>query len=147
MKTAEIEWAVAHFFNPYKKLIVPNISWGLGLHECDLLILSNSGYAWEIEIKVSKADLIADKKKMHGHYSDKIKDLYFAIPDYLKPYISHVPKRAGIILVYKNRRCKKIRNPISASHPYRFTKKERLKMAELGAMRIWGLKKKLLAGK
>ena len=46
-----------NFFNYRANLIVPNISWGLGLHECDLLVLTSSGYATEIEIKVSKADL------------------------------------------------------------------------------------------
>ena len=145
LKTIDIEIAVATYLNVRTNLIVPNISWGLFLHECDLLVITPAGYAWEIEIKVTKADLIKDKEKRHGHRNRKIKDLYFAMPDYLEPHIEHVPERAGIILVNKNLRCKTLRRPKSKKTPYRFSQKERYKVARLGSMRIWGLKKNIVA--
>ena len=64
-----------------RELVVPNVHWGADVHECDLFLLSKSGYAIEIEIKISKADLIQDSKKKHGHVNYKIKQLYFAIPN------------------------------------------------------------------
>ena len=70
--TPEIEVRVASFFNPRQNIIVPNISWGVNLHECDLLIIRKSGYGIEVEIKVSKSDLIADAKKPHHHHDIKV---------------------------------------------------------------------------
>lgn len=148
IKTIEMEVALANYFNFRQNLIVPNVSWGLylnnsTLHECDLLVLTKSNYLWEVEIKVSKSDLIADKKKTHGHINKNIKRLYFAIPEYLKDSIEHIPKRAGIITVSKNLRCSTIRAP-RTDKGYKLKEHEKLKMAMLGSMRIWGLKKKVI---
>lgn len=160
--TAEMEIALARYFNFRQNLIVPNVSWGLYLnrtclHECDLLILTKSGYLWEVEIKISKSDLVADKKKNHGHRHDSIKRLYFAIPEHINTdcCIEHIPKRAGVIVV-KNKEnllrggyktnywyCKQERKP-KEEKGHQLTEKERFKVARLGAMRIWGLKDKLV---
>jgi len=66
--TIEIEERVAQYFGPRECIIVPNISWGINIHECDLLIIRKSGYGIEVEIKISKSDLIADAKKGHHHH-------------------------------------------------------------------------------
>lgn len=42
-----------------RNTVVPNAYWGLGLTwEADLLVISKAGYLTEVEIKVSKADLL-----------------------------------------------------------------------------------------
>lgn len=152
LKTPEMEIALAQHFNYRQNLIVPNVSWGLylnrqPLHECDLLVLTKSGYLWEVEIKVSKSDLIADKKKMHGHVNANIRRLYFALPHYLEDCIEHTPERAGIIIVTVGAagqlKCKQIRAPRN-DRGYRLTDKEQYKMARLGALRIWALKNKIV---
>ena len=151
MKTIEMEIALAKHFNIRKNIIVPNVSWGLWLnnaplHECDLLLLTKSGYLWEVEIKISRGDLIADKKKTHAHYHPSIKRLYFAIPDYLSSDIKHIPERAGVIIVEKKRTrtfCKVIREP-EIQKGYQLNDKEKFKLARLGTMRSWTLKKNLL---
>ena len=61
--TLVMEIALARFINPRVNLVVPNVSWGFFNHECDLISISKSGFATEYEIKVSKSDLKADKKK------------------------------------------------------------------------------------
>lgn len=155
--TTQMEIALARHFNFRQNLIVPNVSWGLYinrtvLHECDLLILTKSNYLWEVEIKVSKSDLIVDKKKIHGHRNCNIKRFYFAIPEYLGNCIEHIPERAGIIIVREDVRlvqgmtvnaCRQIRDP-KIEKGYRLTGQEKLKVAMLGAMRIWSLKNKLV---
>ena len=74
---SEIELAVAHYFDPRRNIIVPNVWWGMGFnYECDLLVLTKAGYAYEVEIKTTKSDLKADLKKEHGHKSDKIRKLF-----------------------------------------------------------------------
>ena len=145
LSAVDIEIAVAAYMNIRPYLVVPNISWGLFLHECDLLVLTPSGYAWEVEIKISKADLIRDKKKRHGHFNKKIKALYFAIPGYLLLHKEHIPERAGILLINENKKCSLFRRPKFKKPYYRFSQKERYKVARLGAMRIWGLKRKIIA--
>lgn len=153
IKTIEMEIALADYFKCYKNLMVTNVSWGLNLnnkplHECDILLLTKSNYLWEIEIKVSKADLVQDKKKYHGHFNSNIKRLYFAIPDYIKDYHDHIPERAGIIIVrraktYSDRLFCRTERPAINQKGYKLSKDEHLKMALLGAMRSWGLKRKL----
>ena len=141
----DIEIACTELFNHRINIIVPNISWGMNLHECDLLVLTKSGYAYEIEIKTSKADLKADKKKKHKHISKRIKKLYFALPYYLLPDCeSLIPENAGIISV-KDFRAVIIRDAQDKSD-YKFSEKERLNLARLGTMRILGYQKALQSG-
>ena len=148
-----MECALAAWLNYRQNLIVPNVYWGIsGLHECDLLVVSKAGYLTEIEIKVTRADLRADKKKWHGHESRRIKRLFFALPDYLEHCIDMVPERAGIILVTPNGvdvdpvwtpRCREIRSAQRNKAAGKITDTDRYKIARLGALRIWNLKRKL----
>lgn len=146
LKSLDIELAVASYLNPRQNLIVPNVHWGLFMHECDLLVVTKAGYCWEVEIKISKADLVRDKDKKHNHFDHRIKDLYFAMPDYLAEFADdHVPPRAGIILVDQRKICRTVRRPKSSNSPYKFSTLEKYQVARLGALRIWGLKRKIRA--
>jgi len=145
--TIDMELVLVNHFKPRTKLIVPNVSWGLGVHECDLLILSQTGYATEVEIKVSSYDLVKDKKKWHRHDSPKIKYLYFAIPYYIEELIDKIPDRAGVIVVRKSNYngklfCDIVRKPKIHSR-YKFSEEEKYKLARLGALRIWTLKQNI----
>jgi len=142
--TLELEVRIAQHFNFVQNIIVPNVNWGLFHHECDLTILTKSGYAYEIEIKVSKADLLKDKKKHHQHRDRKIKYLYFAIPAKLEKYSSEIPLHAGILVVDKEGHVHEARKPIANMPLYVFTPAEFFQLARLGTMRVWGLKEKLL---
>ena len=145
MKTIDIELAVIRYFRPRQNLIVPNVSWGMNMHECDMLIITANNYGIEVEIKVSKSDLIADGKKRHHHYDNRIKRLYFAIPDNLRTSADLIPSEAGILVIgiYKGLWvCKKIREARIKSG-YKFSAEERYQIARLGTMRIWTLKQKI----
>jgi hypothetical protein len=141
----DIEMAVAEHFGIRTHIIVPNVSWGLGVHECDLLSVTKAGYATEIEIKVSRQDIKADFKKRHAHKSSKIKYLYFAIPDVLRDSIEFIPDKAGIFIISKNNYggiiCIEERKPVACKFARKLTDKEILKVATLGTMRIWNMKK------
>jgi hypothetical protein len=166
INTDEMEIALAQYFNPRYRLIIPRMSWGFGIHECDLIVVTKSGYATEVEIKVSKSDLIKDSKKTHGHFSSKISYLYFAIPDYLKDSIDKIPERAGVLVVKKDKdhimSNSQLSYSFNVSHErnpklqlgyngkpekYKLTIEEQFKIARLGALRIWKLKEKLLEAK
>jgi len=143
MDTIDIEIAVAQYFGYRQNLVVPNVSWGLGLHECDLLMLSKNGYLTEVEIKTSVADLKQDLKKEHEHRSKKVKQLYFAVPSKLAKHYEYIPRRAGILVVNSKHNVYCIAKAEINKDAQASTVEERYQMARLGALRIWGLKSDL----
>lgn len=146
MKAKDIEIAVSKYFGPRKNIILPNISWGIGLkHECDLLIVTKSGYAYEVEIKVSRQDLLKDLKKPHKHEHFKLKKLFFAIPEYLKKDIESIPECAGILIIDENMRVELIRKAKTKGN-YKFNETDFFNLARLGGLRVLNLNKKLNKG-
>ena len=146
MKTDELELAVVSFFDTRAELIVPNVSWGLGLnYEADLMILNKSEYLYEVELKVSKSDMKADLKKHMAHSCKYVKRLYYAFPEeLLETALQILPEDVGLISAYydsagrprvtekrkpKDRECEKM--PI----------RKQYELARLGALRIWNLKR------
>lgn len=150
--TLLMESVLMNYFDFRTKYIVPNVSFGAGLHECDLLVITKTGYATEVEIKVSLSDLKNDCNKKHQHKSKKIKELWFAIPEIINPSIAleYIPERAGLLWVYGHYdkrnpiRVKIIRPPITQKLAYKWTEKEIFNVLRLAAMRIYSLKNKLL---
>ena len=150
LSLVDIELAVVNYFNMRRHVIVPNVSYGLGLHECDLLVAQPNGYAIEVEIKRSRFDLLADAKKPHSHESDKIRKLYFAMPvSMYEKCKDDVPKRAGIIVVDRSKsgapRASRMREPEVNAKARKLTDAELFKLTKLGVMRIWALKRKVQA--
>jgi len=149
MKSLDIEIAVMEYLGTRTNLIVPNVSWGMDLHECDILSLSKAGYATEVEIKVSKYDLLNDKKKWHGHHDEKIAQLFFAVPEKLKLIaLKCIPERAGILVAIKDpiegsieveliKYCRRNENAV------KWSEEDRCKLARLGTLRILKLKEKI----
>ncbi|RRD39321.1 DNA repair protein MmcB-related protein [Leptotrichia sp. OH3620_COT-345] len=82
-------------------------------HECDILAVSEAGYATEVEIKISISDLKADFKKEHNHKSEVIKNFYYCVPEnLLEKALPIIPLTCGILLateigIKKYRTCKK----------------------------------------
>ncbi|MBT0607616.1 hypothetical protein [Aequorivita echinoideorum] len=153
-----LEYLTMQHFGVRQNIIVPNVHWGISrwkegigpLHECDVLILSKSGYATEVEIKISKADLLKDSEKLHGHDHPMIKYLYFCVPENLKEIaLEVIPARAGLLVAESNEGpihrafLKQIKSPTQISKPVQWNEKEKMKLLHLGCMRILGLKKKL----
>jgi hypothetical protein len=151
ISTVEMEVAIASFFGIRKHIIVPNISWGLrGMHECDLFLIKKTKYAMEVEIKISKSDLLADFNKKHNHSDNRIKEFYYAIPSYLLETCENlIPEHRGIIVCERTGRYDSVvarihRKTTTNKKARRLTDKEVLKVATLGCMRIWSLKEKIL---
>lgn len=148
--TIEMEIAISKYFGIRTHIIVPNLSYGLsGMHECDLFALRSSGYAIEIEIKRSKADLLRDFSKKHDHSDERICELYYAIPiELLDSCKDLIPIHCGIIT------CNYRKNGNLYAECFRTAKRnkgsrsltieEQLKVARLGCLRIWNLKEKII---
>ena len=145
-----VEIAVAQHFGIRDHIVVPNINWGLfSYHEADLLVLYESNWCSEVEIKVSSQDIKNDLKKKHNHEEKNIRDLWFAVPEELKDH-PDIPPHAGILAVsrylYRKRlryHVERIRLPKKNPKARKFTDEERLKLLRLGCLRIFGLKEKL----
>ncbi len=171
MTAQDIEIAVARHFNHRVNLIVPNVHWGWNLrHEADMIIVRQSGYCDEIEIKVTLADIKADAKKHWSHWeSRKIARVWFAVPHWLAES-QYIPKEAGVLSVMRGKSVKTqgglykfmpitetdttFTDVVTVLRPAKLRDrntrekigdKDRLKLAELGAMRIWSLKSALAA--
>lgn len=146
----EMELAVATNFGVRKHVIVPNVSRGLKIHECDLLVLRETGYALEVEIKRSVSDMRKDLNKKHAHVDplNRIKELWFAVPESIAGKIEGMlPEGAGLIVCRRGRggvRARRVvkAKPIKGAVPFKDHEAEQLK--RLGAMRVWGLKRKLI---
>ena len=148
IKLIEMEVAIATYFGVRSNIIIPNVSWGLDIHECDLLIIRPSGLAIEVEIKRYKQDLINDFKKQHHHNSSKIKQLYYAIPeDNYEKWRIYIPEIAGIITVGRlgsSNSWVKIKRKAPINHSRNLSDEEIKKASQLGCMRIWKLKRKII---
>jgi len=145
--SAEIEIAIARFFDVRKNIIVPNVSHGMFGYELDLCIVSITGrYATEVEIKISKADLKADSKKRHNHdrNGNYIKNLYFVMPDKMVGCEDLVPEGAGILFVNKKGGVWVARDPKSNKSAKKWDDQKLYKLARLGMFRVWNLKEKIL---
>ena len=156
LTTIEMELAIAKYFGYRQHIIVPNVSWGFTSHECDLLLIRKSGYCFEIEIKRSKSDMLADFKKRHGHIDRKnrIVQLYYAFPKELLPKLEElVPKECGILTVERylgwndkpSTHVSMVRDAKRKKGARRLTEKEQLQIARLGTLRIWTLKQKIIS--
>lgn len=148
--SGNIEVAVAELIGFRQNVIVPNVYWGLGLrHECDLLVLDGKKRFTEVEIKISRADLKKDLEKWHGHKSELISRLVYAIPVDLTDLAREIlPVGVGLIEVkYSEHRKKfvatwvRVNKHDKAKQPV--PEKTIQKFLELGCMRIWSLKSRL----
>ncbi len=155
MTAKQIEYAIVQYFDWRKNIIVPNIAWGLGLHECDVLIMSSAGYLTEVEIKISLSDLKADFNKGHAHDGKgKIKYFYYAMPASLadrEDVIALIPIHAGIFRCSPSVRysehlvsASKARPASARTNARPLSEKEKFDLVRLGTMRIWNLKRKIL---
>lgn len=149
MKTCVLEQRVVRFFRPRQNIVIPNVSWGFLSHEADMLVVTAAGCLYEVELKVSRADLLRDllKRKWKSKFDSKsfIKYMYFAVPKNLV-YLAFkvVPEYCGIIDGgdESNSCAWEVRSPKQLSS-YKVGDAERLQLYRLGALRVWGLKAKI----
>ena len=146
---SQIETAVANHFGYCQNIIVPNVSWGL-FHtgqEVDVLVVRPSGYAIEVEIKISASDIKADLKKRHAHNNNLIKMTYFAVPSKLAEN-TDIPVRFGVLSIDDNDDAhflKTVRAATANKSAKKLSPEQILKVYALASMRIWSLKKSLIS--
>lgn len=87
--------------------VCENVKYLFSSWEYDVLSLNKGGYITEFEVKISRSDFLADKKKRKfKYYESKVEKLmpnrfYYVCPVYLiSP--DEIPKYAGLIYYYEN---------------------------------------------
>lgn len=154
MKTIDIEFAIYKRFDERTHLMVPNISWGLLSHEADMLVVRQSGYCLEFEIKRTFADYNADFKKYKWKLglSKKIKLFYYAFPAELwhkreNDIRNILPDFAGVLVAYNSDTfpySKIIREAKPNPGAVPLSQSQMYDVARLGTMRIWNLKRQII---
>ena len=156
--TKEVELAcIKHVWNGGSYLVIPNVKDGFfRKREADLLIITPSNYLFEIEIKISMADLKKDGQKKllpQDIYSNdlRIKKKIFAIPEEMfnrheDKIVKLLPDYAGLWVVKKSGgyvvEKLKAKNKVNAC---KLSDKEKSILMRLGCLRLWGIKKKSVA--
>lgn len=130
-------------------IAVPNVSWGWNLrYEADLIAVSKTGCCTEVEIKVSRQDLRADrmKRKWVVGLGPMIQRFCYAVPEELEEFaLREIREGSGLIVVRPG-------NSSTSSLPTarlvrrakllpgrKPTQEEILKLQHLGIMRYWDL--------
>lgn len=152
----EIEVALARsdYFNFVKNIVAFNVNgWGQNLpiwHECDMLVMTRSGYLTEIEIKRSWSDFLADFKKKHKHESEGIiKRFYYAVPYSIAEKVFNYIVDNNIdcdgVVYYTEELNIRFYRLIERKNKFRkLTLSEQLQVARFGAMRSIMLKEKII---
>jgi len=99
-------------WNPRKHLLVPNVSWGLLNWEADLLVMFDSLWCEEVEVKITRADFRRDfdeKRRKHAVLMERqaaigceqlVRRYWIAFPrDLAVSLLDEVPSYAGVIAV------------------------------------------------
>jgi hypothetical protein len=147
----EIELALASYFDSRKNFMIPNVSngWRYLSYEIDVMVVTASLYAYDIEIKVSASDLRRDALKDKWRYCREqhyFRKSYFAMPEAMSGYQDLVPAHAGIILVsYNDRRfwydAVVVREPVVDGLAEKVTEAELTQLGRLAMLRMWDLKR------
>lgn len=131
-------------------LIVPNVSWGMGInYEADLVVVSKSGYATEYEIKRSYYDFIADfRKDEKAHKAPWVYQFFYVLPLLIKDKVEAFIENARIeppAIFFYDEAGRFSKSNVGYSYVKGGRKmflEEQLRLARLGVMRYWGLRSK-----
>ena len=141
MKITEraLQIAIARYYDTRKHIVVPNVSHAFFNHECDVLVLTASGYATEIEIKISAADLRKDftKRKHQIKRPDQISRLFYCVPEKLLDLAMQIiPEQYGIITF-------RLYEPLYAGGPERLLLKQQRQAEKRLNSKPWSDKDKV----
>ncbi len=159
-KLYEIEVGLSKLeeFNFVKNLVVFNVNGSSSIlfldHECDVLVLSKSGYLTEIEIKRSWEDFKADFKKKYFHNScGVIKRFYYCVSELFADKVVEYLKDNNVdcygVIVYNEKgdigfEYRMLHQSSDRISVHKLYIEQQLYLAKLGSMRAIGLKEKIL---
>lgn len=141
-----------------QNLCVPNVSFGMNIeYEADLVVVTKSGYATEYEIKRSWTDFLADFKKNNcAHKAPWVYKFFYVVPlsikDKVLSYLDNLFEEKKItnipaVLCYsEDKQISLFGGCHYVSGGRKMFIEERLKLARLGTLRYWDLRRKMYDG-
>ena len=145
--TNQVEISLMYWCDIRRNIVVDRIKYinGLFAFEADMLMVRPSGYMTGFEIKVSKADFNADKKKPHFNnpmYYKNFRHYYYVVADNIVDHaLANIPEFCGLISAGSNGRLRVVKQP-PVIGTYKLTAEQQFAVARLGALRILGYKVK-----
>lgn len=162
LNAREMELRLAYYFGYRRNLVVPNVSWGLPnlRHEADLVVVYGSGWASEIEIKVSRSDLRRDTLKRKWRWintascgNEYFREFWMAVPPELADDPT-IPEHAGILIVRRDhergenwtwlKRVEVLRRPKRNPKARKLMPTEVACLQRLAYLRVWSMKEHLI---
>lgn len=104
----DIECMLVDYFGGIrgKNIYVPNLSWGMFKYEMDFVVITPNKYLYEVEIKRSWSDFMADFKKSHIHDDIHVQKFYYCVPKAMEEQALDYCKDEHIgIISYDDDRC------------------------------------------
>jgi len=93
---------VRHIYYPLRWAVCPNVSFGFGLpYEADIIAISKSMRIHEVEVKITKADLLADARKYKWQRGLCVDAFWYAVPESIRVDAINIAKerRTGLYIV------------------------------------------------
>ena len=124
-------------------ILVPRVSWGMHVDECDLLALSHSGFAQSVEIKVSMGDLRREFRKRKYLFSVNPEDKWFRGRWFAVPYLMQdkalplIPVQFGVFSVHESGFVERVRMPAVNKKAMRWPIERRLALARNCMIKYW----------
>ena len=135
---------IAAYYDYGKSIILPNYASGLTGWEADVIILRETGWAEEVEIKTSLSDFKAEfKNKIEKHkklMSTKhyCKKFWFAMPQELAAKaIDLIPEYAGLYAIGSYNRVKVIKNAPTLKNAEKIPDDKRAHIMKCAYHRLW----------
>ena len=147
MSECKIQEALFHHVMCKRHVVaIPNTY--LYANESDMLSIPKSGYVYEFEIKISRADFKADfKKPRHELYLNKDYNKGPALFWYVVPYglitVDEIPPYAGLIYCSSESYVQEIKKPERFKKSQKLTAEQILKLCGNLSFRYWMLKREL----
>lgn len=149
---AEIELALTRYFDAKRNFLIPNVKWGFRQlsYEIDVMVVTGSLYAYDIEIKISPADLKRDREKWKWNFCKDqhyFRKSYFAIPEGMLKYQDLIPDHAGVLAVSVSAgngwfSVREVRAPKPDMLAKKITEKEYANLGRLCMLRMWALRQR-----
>ena len=137
----DIEQLLLNYFGGVrsKNMFVPNISWGMFKYEMDFVVVTPQRYLYEIEIKRSWSDFMADFKKNHIHDDKHVRKFYYCVPQAMADKVCEFcsDRNIGVLFYTENKYMGARRGACINTNSINLNDDELFKLSRLATIRFW----------
>ena len=142
--TKDVENLVLRHFGGIrsKNIIIPNLSWAMFNYEMDVAIITPSLQLYEVEIKRSWSDFLADFKKDFYHNDPRVSRFWYCVPfcmwEKTAEYLDeHLLTTTGIIAFDEDGEVMEMRTTVRRKEVAKMDPADVFKACRISNMRYW----------